>query len=99
MALVFAKHGHKIELLEEKPRIPSPDIKINAISAELKQVLSHKNIVREAKDALRKKRAEIVLFEFLDETEKIHKEVLQLRKINIPGKYYFTKNKDKIYDF
>jgi len=98
MSFVFAKNGYEIELLEETPRIPSPDVRINGILADLKKVSSHNNIVKEAKDAVHRKGAEIVLFEFEVETEKIYKEIFQLQKIGIHGKYYFTNN-SKVYEF
>ena len=97
MSFVFAKNGYSIELLEEIPRIPSPDAKVNGVLAELKKVSSHNNIVKEAKDAINNKGAKIVLFKFDVETNKIHKEILKLQKTGIHCKYYFTKKKDMIY--
>jgi len=99
MSLVFAKSGYKVELLEEIPRIPSSDARINGILADLKKVSSHNNIVNDAKKTIYKQGAKIVLFEFEEETEKIHKEIFQLQKIKIHGKYYFTKNHNKVYEF
>jgi len=98
MSMVMAKNGYKVELLKEIPRIPSPDAKINGILTEFKSLSSHNNIVKEAKDAVQKKGAEIVLFEFEKETEKIYKQILVLQKIGIHGKFYFA-NKNSIYDF
>ena len=99
MSLVYAKNGYKIELLEEIPRIPSPDVKVNSILADLKKISSHNNIVKEAKRAINNQGAKILLFEFDTETDKIHKEILKLQNIGIHGKYYFTKRKDIIHDF
>ncbi len=96
MSLVFAKHGHQIELLEEVSRIPSPDVKINGIPADLKRVSSHRNIVREAKNALRKQGAEIVLFEFKTMTGKIHEELNKLKKKGIKVRYFITEDKKVI---
>ena len=98
MSLVFAKNGCKIELLEEIPRISSPDVRINGILADLKRVSSHNNIVKEAKKAVNNQGAKIVLFEFETENDKIHKEILKLQNVGIHGKYYFTK-KYLIHDF
>ena len=98
MSLVLTKNGYEVELLKEISRIPSPDAKINGILAEFKSLSSHNNIVKEAKDAVRKKGAKIVVFEFEHETEKIYKQILILQKKSIHGKYFFT-NKEKVYDF
>ena len=99
MSKIFAKNGHAIEMLEEIPRIPSPDARINGILADLKKVSSHNNVVKEAKKAINSQGAKIVLFEFDTETDKIHKEILKLQNIGIQGKYYFTNKPDVIYDF
>jgi len=97
MSKIFAKSGYKIELLEEIPRIPSPDARINGILADLKKISSHNNIVKEAKSAVYKQGAEIVLFEFENNTKKIHEELDKLKRMNIKAYYYFTENKGKIH--
>jgi len=99
MAIIFAKSGYKIELLEEIPRIPSPDARINGILADLKKISSHNNIVKEAKSAINKQGAKIVLFEFNTETDKIHKEILKLQNTGIHGKFYFSNKTNIIYNF
>ena len=38
MCHVFARAGHRIELLEEIPRIPSPDVTLDDIPADLKSL-------------------------------------------------------------
>jgi hypothetical protein len=88
MAMVYTQNGFRIELLEEVPRIPSPDVTINGIFADLKRLSSHNNIVHEAKNAIYKQGADIVLFEFDKETEGIYKqlEVLKIKEIDV---YYF----------
>jgi hypothetical protein len=96
---VFAENGYKIEMLKEVPRVPSPDVTINGVKADLKRITSHNNVVREAKSAIRKQGAEAVLFEFKKETDEIHNELLQLKKYDIHGYYYFSNNHDKIYSF
>jgi len=93
MSLVFAKNGYKIELLEEIPRIPSPDARINGMLADLKRLSSHNNIVKEAKSAIYKQGAEIVLFEFKEMTPKIHEELSKLKKLGIEIKYFTSTSK------
>jgi hypothetical protein len=97
MAMVFARNGFRMELLEEIPRIPSPDVTINGLFADLKRVSSHNNIVKDVKKAVQKQGAEIVLFEFEKETKEIYIELLRLKKEEIPVYYYFSNNKNKIY--
>jgi len=65
---------------------------------ELKKTSSHNNIVREAKDAVKREGARVLLLEFKEETSIIHKEVKYLnRKHKIKVYYYFTKWPDKIF--
>jgi hypothetical protein len=98
MCLSYAKAGYSVEMLKESTRIPSPDVRFNGILGELKSTSSHNNIVREAKDAVKKKGARVLLFEFKEETSIIHKEVEYLnRKHKIKVYYYFTKRPDKIF--
>jgi hypothetical protein len=99
MSKIFAKTGYKIEMLEEMPRIPSPDIKIDGLLADLKSVSSHNNIVKDAKKAVRKQGAEIVLFEFEKETKEIYIEIKKLLRMGIHGMYYFTGRESKIHIF
>jgi hypothetical protein len=98
MSMVFAQNGYRIEMLKETPRIPSPDVRINGVTGDLKRVSSHNNIVKDAKKAIRKQGAEIVLFEFEKETQEIYSELLQLKKDGIPVYYYFSNEKNKIHE-
>jgi hypothetical protein len=90
MTKIFAQNGHKIEMLEEIPRIASPDIRIDGILGELKRVSGHNNIVKDAKKAVRKQRAEIVLFEFDTMTHFIQSELAKLKKLGMNVKYFIT---------
>ena len=93
MAMVLANNGYKIELLKEIPRVPSPDITIDGVLAELKKLLSHSNIVREAKEAIYKKGAKMVIFEFETMSGKIHNELNRLKDMGIKVKYFISKDK------
>src|SRR5690606_13433571 len=54
----LANSGYRIEMLEEVPRISSPDMLFNGIKADLKSVSSHNNIIKYADDAINKQGAE-----------------------------------------
>jgi hypothetical protein len=97
MAMVFAKNGYKIEMLKEIPGVSSPDVAINGMKADLKRVSSHKNIENYAKKATRKQGAEVVLFQFDNETEAIYKELEKLKCMNIKAFYYFTGRDNQIH--
>lgn len=97
MAKVFAGTGHRIELLDEITGISSPDAIFNGLKADFKSLSSHNNIIRDAKKAIYKQNADIVLFEFTNDTPKIHLEILKLRKMNIKAYYYFTGKEKMIY--
>lgn len=99
MALVYAQNGYRIELWDEIAGISSPDGSLNSITVDFKSVATHNNIVKYAKKAIRKQGAEIVLFEFTNETEAIHKEILALKKIGIKAMYYFTDTKEVYNNF
>lgn len=91
MCMNFANAGHTIEMLNEIPRVPSSDVLFDAIFGELKKLSSHNNIVKEAKDAIYKKNAEVLLFEFTEETEAIYLELDKLQaRFGIKAYYYFT---------
>jgi hypothetical protein len=98
MSLAFAKSGYQVELLKEIPRIPSPDAMVNGAAAELKKLRSHKNIVRETKDAVGKKGATLVLFEFEAMNSKIHRELNKLKAMGVKAKYFTTANPSAIMD-
>jgi hypothetical protein len=97
MAIAFAQHGFRMELLEELPGVSSPDVTINGIFAELKRLYSHNNIIRGAKKAVHKQGAEILLFQFDNETDAIHKELEALKRLNIRACYFFTGRELYIY--
>lgn len=100
MAKKFSKNGYNVELLEEIPKISSPDAIINGKKVDFKSLSSANNIVRHAKEAIRKQGADFVYFEF--ETGKKEKVLSELRvlssKYKIHGKYYF-KGENEIFDF
>jgi hypothetical protein len=99
MSMVFAQNGYKIEMLKEIPRVPSPDVTINGMKADLKRVSGHNNIVKEAKSAVRKQGAEVVLFEFEKETKEIYDKLEILKKKGYHAAYFFSKDKGKVYTF
>lgn len=99
MAIVYAQNGYRIEMLDEITGISSPDGTLNSIAIDFKQLKSHNNILRHAKKATKQQGAEIVLFEFTEETEKIHRELLKLKKIGIKAMYYFTDTKNVYKNF
>lgn len=99
MCKVFAEGGNKIKLLAERPGVSSPDVKINDIPADLKRTSSHHNIAKYARKAVYKQGAEMVLFQFDNDTPEIHVEVMELRKAGIHGKYFFSGKEKRIYDF
>ena len=100
MAKLFAKNGYNVELLEEIPKISSHDAIINGKKVDFKCLSSANNIVRHAKEAIRKQGADLVYFEF--ETDKKEKFLSELKvlssKYKIHGKYYF-KGENEIFDF
>lgn len=91
MSANYANAGNSVTMLPEVPRIPSADVMFNGVLGELKKLSSHNNIIKEAKDAIFKKNAEVVLIEFKGETSLIHAELIKLReKYGINVYYYFT---------
>jgi hypothetical protein len=97
MAMVFAQNGYRIEMLEEVPRIPSPDVRIDGMLGDLKRMSSHNNIVKEAKSAVRHQGAEVALFAFPKMTEAIQGELYKLTKRGIKWMCYADTNHDIIY--
>lgn len=97
MSKVLATNGRRVILLDEDVRVSSPDILLNGKTAELKKLSSHNNIVKEAKDAVRKKNAKVVVFEFKERTDAIWRELQKLRASNIRCIVYFADNKRKLY--
>ncbi len=98
MAIVFARNGYKIEMLEEIPRKSSPDVTINGIPADFKYTKSAGNIVKYAQKAVREQGSELVLYEIKERTDHIKKEFEVLSKMNIHGKYFIA-GKLQIYEF
>lgn len=99
MCKIFAEGGNKMRLLPERSGVSSPDVKINDIPADLKRTSSHHNIAKYARKAVCRQGAEMVLFQFDNDTPEIHVELIELRKAGIHGKYFFSGNKKRIYDF
>lgn len=97
MCRVLATNGRRVILLNEDVRVSSPDILLNGKTAELKKLSSHNNILKEAKDATRKKNAQFVVFEFEERTDAIWRELQKLRALNIRCIVYFADNKRKLY--
>jgi hypothetical protein len=98
MSMVFAQNGYRIEMLKERSGLSSSDITINGITAELKKTSSHNNIISYAKKATRKQGAKMVLFEFDRMNVETMKELMKLKGLNIPIKYYLTNDKPRIID-
>lgn len=96
MARVFAKAGYKIVFTENGAN--NHDVFIDGVAADLKRLESHNHIVRHAKHATRNQGAELVLFEFVQETDKTHREIEKLKEKDIHGKYFFSRN-GVVYDF
>ena len=98
MCRVFADNGYKIEMLEEVPRISSPDVLINGVPAELKSLTSYKQIVRRAKHAIEEQGAKMVLFELPLQSIEVEKELDKLRRQGMNGFYYYKEEK-KVHKF
>ena len=100
MAKTFAKNGYNVELLEEIPKISSPDAIINGKKVDFKSLSSANNIVRHAKEAIRKQGADFVYFEFDNNNKHLYLKELNVlsSKYNIHGKYYF-KGEEEILEF
>ena len=93
MAEVFARNGYRIEMLEEKSGVPSPDVLINGIKGDFKSTGSPNNIVKHAKKAFKKQGAEVVLFELERNTKEMHAELMRLKKKGLKAFYYFKEEK------
>ena len=61
------------------------------------KVSNHNNIVKNAKEAIYKQRAKIVLFEIGENTKKVQEELDKLKRMGIEIHYYFTDNESKIH--
>ena len=96
MARVFAKAGYKIVFNETGTG--THDVFIDGVAADLKRLEGHVNIMRRAKKAIRVQNAELVLFEFPEETKEIYTELEKLTRKDIHGKYFFS-GSGIVYDF
>ena len=94
MAETFARNGYRIEMLEEKPGVPSPDVLINGIKGDLKSTSSPNNIVKHAKKAFKKQGAEVVLFEIDAMTREIYSELLKAKEKG--GRVFYYSQKDHV---
>ncbi|MDR1345952.1 MAG: phage head morphogenesis protein [Bacteroidales bacterium] len=97
MCKVLFENGFSVEYLKEIEK--RYDIIANGNPADLKKTASANHIVHYAKKAIRKQGAELVVFEFENESKQIHVEIQELIKLNIHGLYYFSSDKSKIYEF
>ena len=93
MCRVFADNGYKIEMLEEKAGISSPDVKINGKLADLKSTKGAGNIVKYAHKAIKQQKADIIIFEFEQQSIELEKELDKLRRQGINGFYYYKEEK------
>ncbi len=98
VAKVFAQNGHAMEMLEEISRIPSPDVTIDGIPADMKSTYSIGNIERYAIESLKKQHAKIVLFRLEEKNAAIEEKIRKVSLMGIHGKYFF-KGENIIFDF
>ena len=96
MAKNLANAGYRVEMLQEVPRVSSPDILLNGIKADLKSASSHNNILKYAQEAVNKQGAEIVIFEFTIDTPKIRERIEELRRKGFVSYYYFSSKPKEI---
>lgn len=96
MSKTFAHAGHRIVFLDEISGKSSPDVLFDDLPADFKSTRSHNNIVKYAKKATREQGAKVVLFEFTNETDKIHIELEVVKKLGIKCFYYFSNNNNVI---
>ena len=93
MAKVFADNGYRIIFKEEISGTSSSDVLFNGIAADLKKTTSHNNMMKYAKHAVRSQNAKIVLFELVNETDKIHAELQAIKDRGIDCYYFFSEHK------
>lgn len=96
MCVTLAKNEYTVEHLDDNYGC-SYDIHINSVHADLKKTCSHNNIMNYAKYAVREQGAEMVVFEFENNTKKIHEELDKLKKSGIKSYYYFSNEKSNIH--
>lgn len=95
MCITLAKAGYAVEYLDDRQG-DSYDIRLNGIKADLKKTGSHNNIANYAKEAIKKQKAEMVIFEFEKMNAKIHEELNRLKKKGIQAKFFTTENSSVI---
>jgi hypothetical protein len=98
MSKVFAQNGYRIEMLEEISRIPSPDIKINGVLADLKRISGHNNIIKYASKAINIQGADLLLFQFDKMDELVLGAIKALKQRKIQGMYFVT-GKNEVFEF
>ena len=99
MCEVLVKHGFNVEFLDDTNLSDgSYDIRINGVRADLKKLSSHNNIIKKAKYAINNQNAQIVVFEFTEDTPSIRKKLLELQRKGYKFIYYFTGAEDQIYE-
>jgi plastocyanin len=96
MARVFAHAGYKIDFTPKGAG--THDVFINGIPADFKRLSSTNNIIKDAKHAISKQGAKLVLFEFTSRFKGMQQELNRLRDRGIHGKYFISKQ-NRIYDF
>lgn len=80
-------------MLEEKAGISSPDVNINSKLADLKSTKGAGNIVKYAHKAIKRQKADMILFEFEKETKEVFTELEVLKSEKIDVLYYFKDTK------
>lgn len=97
MCRIFAKCGYRVEHQAEHPGIPSPDILIDGMKADLKRVSSHNNVVKYGRKAIEKQGAECVLFHIDRMTEQMRNELSALKRRNIKVLYFVTGEEKQVH--
>ena len=98
MCRVLAQKGYQIEMLEEVPRISSPDITIDEIKADLKKVSGENNIVKYADKAIQQQEADAIVFQFDTDSERVHLELLKLKRKGYKVYYFFTGRENEVFE-
>jgi NAD(P)H-dependent flavin oxidoreductase YrpB (nitropropane dioxygenase family) len=95
MCITLACNGYAVEYLKDTPK--SYDIHLNGIKADLKKTASHNNMLDYAKKAIYKQGAEMVVFEFENNSKKIQEELDKLKRNSIRVCYYYSYDKTNIH--
>ena len=98
MSDTFAKSGHWVEMVNEVSGVSTPDVTIDGITADLKSTKSWGNIGKYANDAIHKKKAQMVLFEFETFSSRHIGKIKELQAKGIHGMYYI-RGVDEIISF